>query len=181
MLTLDRQNPQCEGVHDDRVFFNKRCVAKHKVFYDLDSKHIPGNPGTYLLQAGQVHGICNNAEFAVYDTKDKNSPIGTLVVQEVSVNTSKLRHKEPFEVPQSAIGLETRKGDQERIRIAVSDMGTEEDLRAHNLSGVNLVNKGGDAGLLSIEEDSTVKFEILPKTRNLVDLGLGVETYPIPA
>ena len=155
-------------------------MAKDKVFYDLDSKHIPGNPGTYLLHAGQIHGICNKAEFAVYDTRDKNSPIGTLVVQEVSVNTSKLRHKfgERFKIPQSACGLETYKGDQGHrvLRIAVSDVGTKlKTFRAHNLSGIKLVKKGDKADLLLIEEDSRVKFKILRKT--LVDLGLKYTEY----
>ena len=145
-------------------------MAKHRVSYHLEHTD---NPGTYLLRAGQVDGICKNAEFSVYDTKDTNSPVGTLVVKEVSVDTSKLHHKEldkPFEVPQSAIGLETRKGDQERVRIAVSDVDTKKTLLDQNLSGVILVDKGENADLLLIEEDSGVKFEILRK--NLVDLGL---------
>ena len=52
----------------------------------------------------------------------------------------------------------------------MSNVGTKKKLLAENLSGVILVDKGGDADLLLIEEDSGVKFEILRK--NLVDLGL---------
>ena len=172
MITLYRQNPQFEGVNENWFFFKKKCIAKSKVFYPLE--HIPDNPGTYLLRAGQADGICNNAEFAVYTNSDINSPsVGTLVVQKVSVNTSKLRHKELdelFEVPQPANGLEIHKGDQGRVRIAVSNVDTKKTLLDQNLSGVILVDKGEDADLLLIEEDSGVKFEILRK--NLVNLGL---------
>ena len=149
-------------------------MTKVIAFHPLE--HIPDDPGTYLLRAGQLHGICNNAEFAVYDKLDINShSLGTLVVQEVpSVNTSKLCYKEPgkrFKIPQPAYGLETHKGDQARVRIAVSeDVDTKMKLLAEDLPGVILVNKDKDADLLLIEEDSGVKFKILRKI--LVDLGL---------
>src|SRR5271156_5312536 len=124
---------------------------KQEIFHPHE--RISGDPGTYLLRAGEMHGICHNAEFAVYDN-ERLSPIGTLVVQEVSLDTSRLSHKrldKLFTVPQPGFALETRKGHQERVRIAVLDVDTKKSLLAYDLRGIALVDKGEDADLLLIQ------------------------------
>ncbi|KAF8993487.1 caspase domain-containing protein [Cyathus striatus] len=52
--SLPKQNPQCEGVHQDRIFFNAKICEKD---------------GAYEMDAGAAHGITAGAQFAVYQDR----------------------------------------------------------------------------------------------------------------
>ncbi|KAF9005554.1 caspase domain-containing protein [Cyathus striatus] len=62
---LPKQNPQCEGVHHDRIFFNAKVSGPSR----LTSYKIREKGGAYEMDAGAAHGITAGAQFAVYQDR----------------------------------------------------------------------------------------------------------------
>ena len=170
------QNPQCEGTNENRTIFGNKRVSKRNTSYPL--RPTQNSPDSYLLEAGDAHGITPGAEFSVYPGYDITShPLGNLVVGKVSSFTSILHRKpldEPFEIPQIACAVEIRKGTHKSVCVTVVvEDGLREKLleyHRHELGGVILVSEKEEADLKLVQINDEVGFEILEK--ECVDLGM---------
>ncbi|KAF5341816.1 hypothetical protein D9611_001450 [Ephemerocybe angulata] len=122
MPKIDDQNPQVEGFHQKRIFFDAKVLppTRHTYEVNIDSK------GRFIVEAGRAHGITDGAEFTVYKNKESvpDSPLGKLVAQERSIKpftTIFLPNSEgapkPFEG--SAIAIQTKVGALEDLKIHV--------------------------------------------------------------
>ncbi|KAF8154196.1 caspase domain-containing protein [Crassisporium funariophilum] len=168
------QNPQCEGVHSSRFLFNSK-VKKSQILHRAEVQS--GVPVSYLIRSGEANGITIGAEFALYpDDNVRCSPSKTFVASSITAFTSVLRpmpNTDATGLPDIAFALETRKGKQEAVRVAIgkpaiSSMGlSDEQLSSmrENLrdTGVMLVEDRDGADLALAVEEDTVGFEILDK------------------
>ncbi|KAH6909145.1 caspase domain-containing protein [Coprinopsis sp. MPI-PUGE-AT-0042] len=78
------QNPQCEGYHRSRAFFDAKVVSPSRTFYDVKNEG-----GKYILQAGSAHGVTIGAEFTIYKDRDAFVAEHSLAVMKVSEVVSK--------------------------------------------------------------------------------------------
>lgn len=122
MERLPMQDPQCEGFHQDRIFFHSKAPSAGRVFYNvhLDEK------GSVIIEAGSAHGITSGTEFAIHSSQDfkDDSLLGTLVVTEVEPFSCSARFplgtdKNNLLEKGPAFALETKAGKQADFRIHV--------------------------------------------------------------
>ncbi|PVF95476.1 hypothetical protein CPB86DRAFT_711190, partial [Serendipita vermifera] len=64
---LPSQNPLCEGKNRDRYVFRTVTPPKQEPFYQVTKRD-----GSYILEAGEVHGITAGCEFSLYKTASKD-------------------------------------------------------------------------------------------------------------
>ncbi|KAF5342908.1 hypothetical protein D9758_015402 [Tetrapyrgos nigripes] len=125
---LPQQNPQCEGVHQDRILFNSKVSSPKRELYLL--KRSVHNPGHFVLQAGEAHGITAGAEFDIYSDRDMTSFIGSVRVSEppscfkalctikyeADSNSALLQGPDSSE---SVYALQTRVGERKSLRVLI--------------------------------------------------------------
>ncbi|KAI0028420.1 caspase domain-containing protein [Vararia minispora EC-137] len=104
-LAHGRQTPQCEGAHrHERKLFDSRA---HFRGYAPRSVHFSEADSTYTLtNAGQVHGVTPDTEFAVYASLEdmvQAGPLCYLLVDQVSTTTSTLRPRPSEALPDSLL------------------------------------------------------------------------------
>ncbi|KZP16315.1 hypothetical protein FIBSPDRAFT_895063 [Athelia psychrophila] len=117
--SIPNQNPQCEGKHSDRVFFDAKSPPARRVVYPVQMEH-----GEYRMEAGSAHGISAGAEFAVYadyNTDLTSEPLGGLVVDRIEFFHTTLKPTSgiPFLVGESAVALQTKLGQKEDLTLHV--------------------------------------------------------------
>ncbi|KAI0026850.1 caspase domain-containing protein, partial [Vararia minispora EC-137] len=101
-LARGRQTPQCEGAHrHERKLFDSRA---HFSGYAPRSVHFSKADNTYTLtNAGQVHGVTPDTEFAVYasfeDVVAQAGPLCYLLVDQIDTTTSTLRPRSSEALP----------------------------------------------------------------------------------
>ncbi|KAH6887267.1 caspase domain-containing protein [Coprinopsis sp. MPI-PUGE-AT-0042] len=78
------QNPQCEGYHRSRAFFDAKVVSSSRTYYEVEVEE-----GKYILQAGSAHGVTKGAEFTIYKDQDAIVAEQSLAVMKVSELVSK--------------------------------------------------------------------------------------------
>ena len=175
------QNPQCEVTNENRIIFGNKRVSKRSTSYPLQP--IQDSPDSYLLEAGDAHGITPGAEFSVYPDYDITShPLGYLVVHKVSSFTSILHRKpidDPFEIPQFACAVEIRKSNHKSVCVTVVvEDGLKDKLlkyHGHELGGVMLFDEKEEGDLKLVQTNDEVGFEILEK--ECVNLGMTCTHY----
>ena len=124
------QNPQCEGYHQDRFFFDLKALSGRRTFYPVCE-----NGDQYVMQAGAAHGVTNGAEFTVYQESEfppRTPPLGSLVVCQISAFTSTLSLPPGgtrFALPQPTYALQSKAG-VEGFRLHVAPDETLTDLCA---------------------------------------------------
>ncbi|KAJ7909427.1 hypothetical protein B0H13DRAFT_2233080 [Mycena leptocephala] len=64
---LPMQNPQCEGMHNQRVLFDGKVPATGRILYPA---RIQGEE--IIISAGEAHGITRGAQFDVFSDHDLN-------------------------------------------------------------------------------------------------------------
>ncbi|KAF5331748.1 hypothetical protein D9758_017194 [Tetrapyrgos nigripes] len=125
---LPLQNPQCEGVHQDRVLFNSKVPSPRCELYPV--KRSVDKPGHFMLQAGEAHGITAGAEFDIYSDKDMTSFICSVYVSGApscfnALCTIKPEAKsspallQEVDFPESAYALQTRAGVRKPLRVSI--------------------------------------------------------------
>lgn len=170
-----RQNPQCEGINQNRIFLDNHTASSHRAFYFI--RHTSGD--VYDIDAGEAHGVTVGAEFAVYDDKTCINELGRLVVSETSAFQSSLCPVEggqSFDTPQTgAFGILTRIGTIHDVRLFVqlSDelAGVFTAIARHMRTKspykptFKLVNKREENPdlIVTANEDGTVRFEVTDK------------------
>ncbi|KAF8875731.1 caspase domain-containing protein [Gymnopilus junonius] len=81
------QNPQCEGVHQNRYLFDGKVTRPIRQYYTVEFKE-----GEIALGAGAVHGVVKGAEFKVYkDEETLDSLLATLFVDSVGPFSATLK------------------------------------------------------------------------------------------
>ena len=164
------QNPQCEGLHQDRYLFNAKIVSPAPVSYvpryDPSFKAI-------VINAGIAHGVTNGAEFAFYAAQEPNprgKPLGTYVVDEAKLFYSILNPAGGLSVsalPSGLVAFQTQTGQGNALRLYIpepcdrltSPERVDKRLQAcgHDLRNVQFVDSRDEAHLeLSIQEHHAV-------------------------
>jgi len=119
---LHSQNPQCEGVNQNRILFNARVRSPGRVWYNVSNVD-----GAYVMEGGTARGITDGAEFTIYKNQEfltRASPLGVLVAKEVTAFTTTLTppsgsHSTIIFVGQ-AYALQTKAGKKEDLRVLVA-------------------------------------------------------------
>ncbi|KDQ52440.1 hypothetical protein JAAARDRAFT_483966 [Jaapia argillacea MUCL 33604] len=107
--TIPDQNPQCEGVHQDRLLFQTTVPTVQRPYYfvRLEDCH-------YVMAAGSAQGVTKDATFAVYKDKEsllKTPVLGTLIADEVEAFSTTMAlplDATPFDFPSSAVALQIK-------------------------------------------------------------------------
>jgi len=111
-LPYGSQNPQCEGYHKDRIFFNAKIPGADRFFFIVKQQD-----NKYTLQAGVAQGITKESEFAIYadhivDPKS-NPSLCTLRVKSTDVFSSTLEPLDgatPCQLPKPVYARQVRCG-----------------------------------------------------------------------
>ncbi|KAF8983561.1 caspase domain-containing protein [Cyathus striatus] len=146
--SLPKQNPQCEGVHQDRIFFNAKVSGPRLTLYKICEKD-----GAYEMDAGAAHGITAGAQFAVYQDRassieGQGQALGTVSAQTPGPFTTIL---DPL--PDKTFTLT---GDGYALQVRG---GVEEDLRLHVAM---------EQGLLPVFEALAKEIQHTERTRNIL-------------
>ncbi|KIJ97419.1 hypothetical protein K443DRAFT_245458 [Laccaria amethystina LaAM-08-1] len=62
MDKIPSQNPQCEGVNQNRIIFDSRAPTTGRVCFPIKM-----NGSAYEMQAGSAHGVTEGSEFSLYN------------------------------------------------------------------------------------------------------------------
>lgn len=117
---ISSQDPQCEGIHQDRILFNGKAPSRGRLLYNVSQEG-----DVYTLSAGSAHGISAEAQFTVYANREAfgaASPLGKLVVSTVDVVESKLRilpNTAVFALAEPGVALQTLAGIDEDLRLHI--------------------------------------------------------------
>ncbi|KAK0452944.1 uncharacterized protein EV420DRAFT_1481938 [Desarmillaria tabescens] len=173
---LPSQNPQCKGEHQSRCLFNSKVASPQRELH-----LIRGSPalGQYILEAGQVHGITNKAEFIVFADRTMASALGTVVASVTTAFTTtcdfRPRGSEtPFSLSVQGFALQTRVGEGQDVRLFIEKdekflgvfkrIGEEMQSDEAQKRGFCLVESREDQpDLLVAADGDLVHFEIMDK------------------
>ena len=123
VLQFFSQNPQCEGVNQDRIFFNSKIPSRNRVFFkvSLDDNDM------FIMDAGAAHSVTVGAEFTVYKKRDdilsNIPPLGILVVSRTTAFQSEMepRDGDPwFVLDRPAFAVKTKAGSEEHLRLHIA-------------------------------------------------------------
>lgn len=112
------QNPQCEGHHNGRVFFNASIPGENRFYIGIEQQD-----NTYRLMAGAAQGIAIGSEFAVYADhieSQSNRPLCTMRVtatEDIRATLEPESHVLPFMLPNPAYARQVRCGSGNEIRV----------------------------------------------------------------
>ncbi|KAG6914882.1 hypothetical protein DXG01_014761 [Tephrocybe rancida] len=122
MPTIPMQDPQCEGVNQNRILFDSKVHGRH-----LDMIRIrPHDQSEYILDAGEALGVALGAEFTLYPDNRISTSLGSVVVT----------HTTPFKsvcsqlsgalpsLLQATYAVQTRIGARQDLRLFI-DPGDE--------------------------------------------------------
>ncbi|KAG7440958.1 uncharacterized protein BT62DRAFT_956397 [Guyanagaster necrorhizus] len=118
---LPTQDPQCEGVHQNRCLFNSKVTNPQCELYPI---HASGMPGRYTLEAGEAHGITSKAEFVVFADRNMVSELGTVVASTTTAFTTTCDFaprgdETPFSLASIGYALQARVGEGQDIRLFI--------------------------------------------------------------
>ncbi|KAG8708057.1 hypothetical protein FRC08_000135 [Ceratobasidium sp. 394] len=116
---LQKQNPQCEGFHKERIFFNAQVAGANRQMILIEKQ---GN--RCFLRAGIAQNIGVGAIFKVFkeDIADpaKDSPIGSLRVVSAEPTSSTLTwadDSKPFNLPDFSYGFQSHCGSDQFLKV----------------------------------------------------------------
>ncbi|KAG6915810.1 hypothetical protein DXG01_009684 [Tephrocybe rancida] len=165
-----RQDPQCEGVNQNRILFTKvhdpqsvMCPIQQV----LDSIQTDGQI-KYKLYAGEARGVAKNAEFTIYSDRRRSTAIGSVAAISIAPFESYCTPLStlPIPLPQPAYAVQTGIGDRQHIPLFIkpSDALCEEmrrqDSEKHERS-FRLVESPEQAELCIRTQGGLVGFEIM--------------------
>ncbi|VDB96090.1 unnamed protein product [Peniophora sp. CBMAI 1063] len=123
------QIPQCEGRNADRLLFNALAPSKARVVYTISVKD-----GKYIMDAGSIHGVTEEARFSLYSSRDfspNDTPLGTMVAATVNAFSSELTLSDAaameIDLPSPCFAFQTSMGQAEALRMYIPP---SEDLRS---------------------------------------------------
>ncbi|KAG6809066.1 hypothetical protein H0H92_001742 [Tricholoma furcatifolium] len=165
---LPMQNPQCVGIHQDRMLFHSKINDfRPPRIYGIQSN--PNQTDKYILSAGEAHGVMDEAEFSVYYDTSMTTSIGSVVVTAAHAHTSQCSavNGTSFLLSQPAYAVQTRVGKGPDLRVFVPHNTNFQNfhLRLHEEMGrsrfFHLVDRVEDHPDLILDvHDGLVSFEI---------------------
>ncbi|KAF8594925.1 hypothetical protein BDV93DRAFT_576869 [Ceratobasidium sp. AG-I] len=200
---LNRQDPQCEGCHINRRFFDASTSAFNRAFIGIAPKQ-----DHYMLDAGAAHGITVGSTFQIYCSNifelDANPTLGIARVTDVQYKTSYLQS---INLQPGASNLQTSTSDVPNVplpRYALQiGVGSEEVLQVHFTEAISkrfennvswreafnstegsvhtFVHSEKDTAqmIVDIKDESKVTFQTGNEMAN--KLGLSCLSYAVPA
>ncbi|VDB92134.1 unnamed protein product [Peniophora sp. CBMAI 1063] len=174
---IPKQIPQCEGYYVDRVLFNALSPSKGRVVYPVTQEG-----GNLIMQAGTIHGLTQDAKFAIYASRDffpGESPLAIVMATTIMPFNSELivlspKDKDgpvlPAETPCFAFQSSMGEAEALRIHIPFSDefipamRALAFDLELQQAGGTqatHLSDKANADLALSVDDDGYLKFDIL--------------------
>ncbi|THU90085.1 hypothetical protein K435DRAFT_968821 [Dendrothele bispora CBS 962.96] len=178
---LPDQNPQCEGVNQERIFFNSVVSSPRRKLYSVHRN--VQKRDHFVLQAGEADGIVRGDEFAIYADRDLTAFIGTVVVSEISSSFNAVCTAKPgaeadsnsalLHFSEPAYALQTRLSKLKAIRVLIRDKDVRNLVQSRssdiqNGDGVTLVDSIDDQPDLTISShypsksrSKVVQFEIM--------------------
>lgn len=186
-LSIFRQNPQCEGLHSEtRPIFHGYTPSLRKHYFDVqfDPRRHDSKSEVMTLKAGEVHGLCEGNELIVYARKlpaDLKQPIGTVVIDKVSVATSSLKFKpgsptfSSSKYPQPVAVLSKSNAKQQRLAIYVDPIDSELVSRVEDIGGCTLQKDLKDAhihlsSVITAPSKKQLRFKVVDA--ELIDKGI---------
>ncbi|KIJ63462.1 hypothetical protein HYDPIDRAFT_29274 [Hydnomerulius pinastri MD-312] len=112
---LPGQNPQCEGVFQNRILFDSKAPSQDRVLFKICRL---GDSEQYVMDAGAAHGITDDARFAVYRDRESAlnvTPLGIATALRTDPYKTELRiapgdSESQFSLPKEGFALQTRTG-----------------------------------------------------------------------
>ncbi|KAH7917730.1 hypothetical protein BV22DRAFT_1135169 [Leucogyrophana mollusca] len=142
LAPLSGQNPQCEGVNQNRILFNAKVADRRAVLYKI--RKVGDH---FEMEAGEAHGLSESAQFAVYKDRDSflndGPSLGTVIARELA----------PFVTTLDAFPKESNFGLEGEGVAVQTKAGAEEDLRVH----------------VAMKENNVIVFEALSKEMQRTD------------
>jgi hypothetical protein len=119
-IVISRQNPQCEGIHRNRIVFDGKAPSQDRQLYGVRESN-----ERYTMDAGTAHGVTEGATFAIY--KDKHvylttDPLGTMVASAPGPFSTALDFSPTdckFSIEGQAFALQIRAGKQADLSLYV--------------------------------------------------------------
>ncbi|KAF8970617.1 caspase domain-containing protein [Flammula alnicola] len=157
---ISNQNPQCEGVNQNRFIFNKMVLPHQRAPISVRSEQ-----GNFILEAGTAQGINIGAEFTIYASKEdvaRENLMGVLVVDAKYLESYSATMKVPpgapnIFLPQPGVAVQTQAGHRPDLRLFIrpdpqqSLISLVRETR-HDFPNVTIVEK---------EEDAQISIEML--------------------
>ncbi|KAF8968688.1 hypothetical protein BDZ97DRAFT_1754992 [Flammula alnicola] len=154
------QNPQCEGVNQNRFIFNKMVLPHQRAPIPVRSEQ-----GNFILEAGTAQGINIGAEFTIYARKEdvaRENSKGVLVVdsnklESYSATMKVLADAPSLSLPQPGVAVQTTAGHRPDLRLFIrpdpqqSLISLVRETR-HHFPNVTIVDQ---------EEDAQISIEML--------------------
>ena len=150
------QNPQCEGLRQDRYLFNAKVAFPAPVSYV--SRYDPSFKA-FVINAGIAHGVTEGAEFAFYVVQEptpRGTPVGTYVVDQATSFYSIMKPADDLPISGLPLGLtafQTQPGQGNPLRLYIpelSDRGRVDEIRQdceHDFRNVQFVDSRDGAHL----------------------------------
>ena len=119
---IDRQNPQCEGEHQNRIMFTTFEPPRHRVIHDGSRK--PGD-NVLTIHAGLAHGITKGSEFQIWENLEsyKNwavlGPIAVVEACRVGPFQSSVEVVPGLSIEGSFIAEHVEPGQKQEMRLHV--------------------------------------------------------------
>jgi hypothetical protein len=126
--------------------------------------------GNFVLDAGLVAGLSEEAEFAIHANSDRSfkKPLGTLIVDTLRPFSTDLKLPSgapSFTLEQPSVALQTKIGQRKDLQLYVDDnIGACHDVlvklldRNHDLASINFVHEPEDADFELAMEDQNIIF-----------------------
>jgi hypothetical protein len=115
-IEISRQNPQCVGIHRDRIVFDTRVPSQH-------GRYVRKSDKGYVMDAGTAHGITEGATFEVYKDIHIDLPtLGTMKASTPGPFSTVLDFSStdrPFPIEDQVFALQIRAGEQENLALYV--------------------------------------------------------------
>ncbi|KAG6816336.1 hypothetical protein H0H87_006885 [Tephrocybe sp. NHM501043] len=168
MRDIPSQNPQCKGVHKNRILFDHKVHSRQRTVYGIYTT--PEKKNQYTLQAGEAHGVAKGALFDVYSDRLATCALGSVVTIQTNPVTSQcsvysdtlLALSQPSYAIQSCVG----EGPNVRLFIEPNDelrdlftLLGEHDTTSHERS-FHLVNDWGQPDLVIRTDKGQAQIEI---------------------
>ncbi|KDR74093.1 hypothetical protein GALMADRAFT_71556 [Galerina marginata CBS 339.88] len=171
MDAIPSQNPQCEGINQDRILFDAKVVPPSRAIFPVN--FMKSNTGglQLVLDAGSAQGITTGAEFAIYppNNDERQTQVGVATVASVGAFRSILTSPDSL-ISQPYVAVQTKTGQKEDFRLfspsgdsfhdVYKSIHENADYDKYNLHNITLVNSPSIAHLGATVENNKVIFEM---------------------
>lgn len=196
LLTVPNcQNPQCEGVNQQRLLFNGKVLPPFSIGYTIGfqkhDKH--SKPAELALEAASAEGITLGAQFAVYNDSSMTKFLANVTVESQSSLYSTMAYPPALHLDGTCIAVQTHAGVKAGLPLFIprDDRFREIYLKALMLesskparyqpNNIVLVPEEASASShlkASMKNESEVVFEM--KDRRATHYGSTTQFMPVP-